>query len=448
MANPDRILIPTATLLGLLLSVGCDDGTTGPAATPRIGIYSGDRQVAPAGATLTSPLVVQVLDGEGRPARGVRIAWSVEEAGGYVSTPTSPSVTNWAGRALVDRTLGPDAGIHGTTASVDGPDSVSVRFTSVAQVQGAIRMMESPADNGNGQRDTVLSTLAPYRVLVLDHDDRPVPGVTVEWYASNGSLSTSTSLTDSSGVAEAVHTLGPNAVTQRVYAKVPGLIDSPVRFEATAEPGDPTRIVVADGSDQVGVVGEPVDPYVVRVLDAHDNPVDGATVTWAVAEGGGSIDPASSTTETQDPLNGSFAAAVHTLGPGEGVHRVTATAQDAAGEPAATFEATAVTGLVQVPSPSCYYFPYCGVTADFEPAEIEVPVGATVAWEWGGCWGLTTCPDHNVTFEDDPGEPTSSDTRNTGWHTRTFDEAGEYRYRCTVHSPSFINGEVGVVRVE
>jgi plastocyanin len=93
-----------------------------------------------------------------------------------------------------------------------------------------------------------------------------------------------------------------------------------------------------------------------------------------------------------------------------------------------------VTGVVEI-------WQYYGI-AVFSPDEIEVPVGATVAWRWGDCLG-GVCTGHNVTFADDPTQPTSSDTQLAGWHTRTFDEVGVYRYRCSHHQ-----GETGLVRVE
>lgn len=63
------------------------------------------------------------------------------------------------------------------------------------------------------------------------------------------------------------------------------------------------------------------------------------------------------------------------------------------------------------------------VDNDFEPAQLEVGVGDTVSWENVGEAG------HTVTFDDedsgdlDPGES----------YSRTFEEAGEFDYVCTIH---------------
>jgi len=76
---------------------------------------------------------------------------------------------------------------------------------------------------------------------------------------------------------------------------------------------------------------------------------------------------------------------------------------------------------------------------------MSVPAGRTVAWQW-----YSEGRDlHSVTFEDDPTYPTSSATQASGVHTRTFFGGPRaIRYRCTMHSTSFAEGEVGIVVVQ
>lgn len=63
------------------------------------------------------------------------------------------------------------------------------------------------------------------------------------------------------------------------------------------------------------------------------------------------------------------------------------------------------------------------VDNDFEPAEVEVSAGGTVDWENTGEVA------HTVTFEDeDSGELQPGDT-----FSRTFEEAGEFDYVCSIH---------------
>ncbi|OLB13979.1 MAG: hypothetical protein AUH07_05400 [Gemmatimonadetes bacterium 13_2_20CM_70_9] len=73
----------------------------------------------------------------------------------------------------------------------------------------------------------------PYSVTVYDANNRPVPGVSVAWQiiTGGGTLSTNPSITNSSGVATTIHTLG-TATTYVVSATVTGLPS--VTFTATA----------------------------------------------------------------------------------------------------------------------------------------------------------------------------------------------------------------------
>src|SRR3989442_12369306 len=57
-------------------------------------------------------------------------------------------------------------------------------------------------------------------------------------------------------------------------------------------------MVKSSGDNLTGQVATRLQtPHVVLVSDANGNPVSGVTVTWAAASGGGSVDPATSTTD-------------------------------------------------------------------------------------------------------------------------------------------------------
>jgi plastocyanin len=60
----------------------------------------------------------------------------------------------------------------------------------------------------------------------------------------------------------------------------------------------------------------------------------------------------------------------------------------------------------------------------FDPAALQVETGATVVWVWA-----SNGVEHNVTFEDD----VRSGNQGSGTFERTFAEAGEYDYLCTIH---------------
>lgn len=450
MSSHHGWIVGGAGVLLLSLLVGsCDDGPTEPAASYQLRIIGGDGQTGPVDSQLPRALSVQLLHPSGSAVNGARIAWSVEEEGGYVSTASSPSVTDAGGRVRVYRTLGHDAGLHGTTASLDVPGGPSVRFVSAAHVHGATRMAPAPAAPGDELRDTVLATLGPIRVILLDADDEPVQGVDVDWSAPwGGTLSASRSVTGADGIADVTLTLADHPGSYRVRASVRGLIGSPVEIEAIAEPGNPTSLVAVAGSGQVGLVGAELSAYVVRVTDGHENGVADIPIEWSVTAGDGSIiSERRLTYATNPPDDGGLADATYLLG-ADGMHAVTASAPTLPGDPGVTFESRAVSAIIHVIT-----LDYYGSNGNaFAPEEVTVAAGGTVAWSWAPCWsywGYYDCStSHDVTFEDDPNEPASSPRQDAGWHFRRFEMPGLYRYRCTEHSDGFTVGMVGTVRVE
>jgi hypothetical protein len=67
-----------------------------------------------------------------------------------------------------------------------------------------------------------------------------------------------------------------------------------VTFRHEASAGNASRVVIESGNNQSGAPSRELDdPLVVQVLDANDNPIVGAAVTWVVGAGDGSVNPQS-----------------------------------------------------------------------------------------------------------------------------------------------------------
>jgi hypothetical protein len=97
----------------------------------------------------------------------------------------------------------------------------------------------------------------------------------------------------------------------------------------------PARAVLLAGDDQVGVVGQPVAVQpTILVTDADNNPVSGVTVTFAVANGGGTVNPATVLTDARGEARTAW-----TLGNSFAQNTLTAAVF---GLPIVTFEARAV----------------------------------------------------------------------------------------------------------
>ena len=79
--------------------------------------------------------------------------------------------------------------------------------------------------------------------------------------------------------------------------------------------------------------------------------------------------------------------------------------------------------------------PNDAATWRFEPADITVPVGTTVVWEW------QAEDKHSVTADDGSFDSGVKQGRGTTWAHR-FDSPGEFPYTCTPHP--FMIGSVKV----
>jgi Bacterial Ig-like domain (group 1) len=98
----------------------------------------------------------------------------------------------------------------------------------------------------------------------------------------------------------------------------------------------PTDLVVVSGDEQSAEPGDDLpEPLVVKVVDAQENPVANAAVSWE-AGGGGSVSPEAAQTD-----DAGLASARVTLGADEGVYTVSAAVT---GLEAVTFTASADNG--------------------------------------------------------------------------------------------------------
>jgi plastocyanin len=82
----------------------------------------------------------------------------------------------------------------------------------------------------------------------------------------------------------------------------------------------------------------------------------------------------------------------------------------------------------------------------FTPANLTVPPGTTVTWNWNTCSGGDaygqgqTCVDHSVVLDDGSA---SSSVQSTGSYAHQFAAAGTYSYHCAVHGTT-MSGKIVV----
>jgi plastocyanin len=407
-------------LSAAVLTAGCGGGGGGGGTGPNrtLAVSAGNNQIGNAGAALTDPLAVVVLDATtSSPAPGVTITWAVTRGGGSV---TAPSITDATGIATATRTLGSDTIAQATTATGAGLSGSPVTFNSTSRIQGATQMQ---LNAGTAQSDTIGATLGTaYGVLVRNETGTPVVGVTVNWSAAGGgSVSVPTSVTSASGIATVNRILGTTVGAQTAQARVTGLNGNPVSFTATATAGDAT-LIEKTAEPAAGVINTNVT-YIVTARDRANNPKSGVVVDWAVTGGGGAI-----TTPSTTGTNGQ-ASATRTLSGTAGPHTATATASSIAGGPSVSFTTNATTAPLAAT-----------VTVGnniFNPAAVTIAATGEVTWNWNP-GGIA----HNVTFSTG-GSPADIANRTSGSEARTFPTAGTFNYTCTIHA-----GMAGSVTVQ
>jgi adhesin/invasin len=232
----------------------------------------------------------------------------------------------------------PVAGSGSVTITAETPNGLSASGTvSWAPTAVAIVMVSGDGQNVPAGTQAAL----PLVVEVRDAAQNPVSGFTVDFVVTAGPSGTSVNpasmVTDGQGRAQTTLTAGNAAGPITVEARATGLAGSPIIFTATATaaPGPPASVSANSPLTQNATVNTAVSsPPSVMVLDASSVPVPGATVTFAVQTGNGTITGATQTTDA----NGVATVGSWTLPQTTGDYTLTATVGTL---PSVSFTATA-----------------------------------------------------------------------------------------------------------
>ncbi len=192
---------------------------------------------------------------------------------------------------------------------------------------------------GAGLTGNAGSTLALAVIVQEVGTSNPVPGVTINWAVGLGGGSvTASSVTDGSGIATAVRTLGSDSIVQTTTASGTGLSGSPVSFNSTSRIQGATQMQLNAGNSQSDTIGATLGTaYAVLVRNETGTAVAGVTVNWTAA-GGGSVSAPTSVT------NASGIATVNRiLGTTVGAQTAQARVAGLSGNPV-NFTATATAG--------------------------------------------------------------------------------------------------------
>jgi adhesin/invasin len=312
---------------------------TGTAGTGSMSVNGGNNQTATVNAAVAVRPSVIVKDGNNNPVVGQSVTFAIASGGGSLTGATT--TTNASGVATVGGwTLGTTAGTNTITAT-SSAGSATFSATGVAGAATQIAL-----NSGNNQTAQVGTTVlfAP-SVIVRDAFNNPKGGVSVTFAVASGggSVAGGAVTTGTDGIARVGSwTLGTTVGANTLTATSPGLTGSPVTFSANGVAGT-GAIAVNAGNNQTATVNTAVAiaPSVI-IKDGNNNPINGTTVTFAVASGGGSITGATATTNA----SGIATVGGWTLGSTAGTNTLTASSAGAIGSPV-TFTAT---GTAAVPA--------------------------------------------------------------------------------------------------
>ena len=293
---------------------------------------AGDAQVTTVATPVSTRPAVVLRDAGGNPVAGASVTFSAASGGGGITGGTQ--TTDASGAATVGSwTLGNLAGTNTLTASAAG---LTRTFTATGVADSATQLVVTAGDLQSAPVGTAVATDPTVRAQ--DQFGNPVAGASITFAVSGGggSVSGGAQLTNAAGTATVGGwTLGTGVGANALQANLSGV--TPVTFTATGSAGAATAIVKIAGDLQSGIVNAALaTPPRVRLVDQFGNPVAGASVTFAVAAGGGSVGGASQTTDT----SGAATVGSWTLGTATGPNGLTATA----GSLSATFNATGLAG--------------------------------------------------------------------------------------------------------
>jgi hypothetical protein len=232
------------------------------------------------GDTLREPVVIRVIDSVGMALADLPVTWSAVDGGSVTALATR---TDTLGEARATWKLGPRAGSQKTKVQVGNPRTMPpFTATATASAGAAAAVLVKSGDRQLGSVGAPLKL--PIVLRTVDRHGNAVPGVLVKLVPGAGRLADSSLISDSTGQARALWTLGKPSGLQRMTIRVAG---DTAETEATAlaRPGKPAKIAFV-APPETGKPGKLLPrPVVVQVTDAYGNPLGGQTILFKPTSG-------------------------------------------------------------------------------------------------------------------------------------------------------------------
>ena len=298
---------------------------------------------AASGAAFTTQPVVQIWDAQNNLVNTstANVTMTVSDGGTVVGTATATAV---AGVAMFS-----DVGISGTagttytlTFASTGLTSATQTITPTAGAASQLAIMTQPSDTAASGAAFEQQPVIQLRDASGNNVSQSGVVVTAAIASGGGDLGgTLTATTDASGVASFSGLAITGTAGVRTLTFTATGLTAVTSGEINITAGAAVSLAINAGNNQSATVGTAVTtaPSVI-VRDASNNPVAGVEVTFAVATGGGTVDPATAVTTGAD---GIAAVTSWTLGATAGSNTLTATSGSLTGSPL-TFTAMGTAG--------------------------------------------------------------------------------------------------------
>ena len=245
--------------------------SSAPAAT--IELSSGTSELTPNSSTAVT---VAVKDSNGNPISGELVTLSRSgSAAGSLSAVTA--TTNANGEAVVTYTAGVSQGSDTITVRLGSNSAITttqdIDVSSVNAQVGGLTLVA-------GNTSTVVESTTPIvvRATVTDTNGQPLPGVTVNFSNSLGTLSSPTGISNSSGVAEVTWTPGSVVGTASINASTGGFNQVVL---ITINP-DLNSAVLTLGTTASSLYAGATATLTARLVDGGANPVAGRALNFSM----------------------------------------------------------------------------------------------------------------------------------------------------------------------
>ncbi|MEX2529748.1 MAG: hypothetical protein WD960_03160 [Gemmatimonadota bacterium] len=239
------------------------------------------------------PILLEVRDRFGNPVQETTLQWW-SPAGGGALHPEEPR-TGTDGRVEAWWILGARRGPQRLEMiAPPATQTITLEVEAAAGPPAILVVVE-----GEGQMAPGGSPVPePPAVRLTDGQRNPLAGELVDFevISGMGRISGSPALTGEDGIARlAGWIMGVENLPQSLLARHGSL--QPVEIRATAAAASRSLDIVEGGETHSAPAGTPISPSpAVRLRDSEGTPVEGATVTFEVVEGGGTVSPAEVTT--------------------------------------------------------------------------------------------------------------------------------------------------------